>query len=395
MLRRPCLAAVVMLTALTCVRADEAAFRDALKVPADVLYRTLTVSEVTSITSDTEVPFGVALEFHDGGALNVAEGVTLTINGSMDAPMQQVFMGPGAVRLGPGRVPEVYPQWWGARGDGEHNDTAAIQAAINAVASGIVCFPPGTYANTGIRARSEITLKGAGCRVSVLQFTPKQGACITLPTDCSGLRVEAMRIRTDEDNSALGIDGTAEYVRHFSMHNFIVSGFHTGVYIAQGMHICFDNGYISCFGMGEANGSVGLKLGDRERNKACTTATVENVYFTNAETCFYNRAAPCVLLRPIFETCQIGFDSYTRATLLGPFFAGCKLAAARMTDNGSLFVGPFPTEHTILYSEDTFERRTSFLPDTFDSPMKLGPLLLDDSGEMTINGQRVVVGDGE
>jgi hypothetical protein len=386
--------ACLVLVALVRVDADEAAFTQALEMPAETPYSSVVVSDLVPITSDIAVRFNVELAFRDGGAFDVAEGITLTIDGSIDAPMQQVFTGPGKVAIGPGRVPQVYPQWWGARGDGEHDDTAAIQAAIDAVGSGVVYFAPGAYANTGVMADSEITLKGAGCRVSVLKFTPTEGACLKLPTDCSGLRVEGMRIATSGENTAFGIDGTAEYVRHFSMHNFIVAGFQTGVYIAQGMQISFDNGYISCYGMGEANGSVGLKLGDKALNKGCTTATVENVYFTNAETCFYNRAAPCVLVRPIFETCQIGFDSYTRSTLLGPFFAGCKVAAARMTDNGSLFVGPFPTEHTMEFTDPAWEARTSFLPDTFDSPMKLGPMLLDDSGEMTINGQPVVIRDG-
>jgi len=139
--------------------------------------------------------------------------------------------------------------------------------------------------------------------------------------------------------------------------------------------------------MGEANGTVDLKLGDKATDKACTTATITNVYFTNAETCFYNRAAPCVMIRPIFETCQIGLDSYTRATVIGPFWAGCQTAAARMTDNGVLFIGPYPTEHTFIYASDSERQRTSFIPDTFDSPMKLGPMDLTPRGDLRVLDQ--------
>ena len=39
---------------------------------------------------------------------------------------------------GSGKVERVCPQWFGARGDGEHNDTAAIQAAINSITAGVI-----------------------------------------------------------------------------------------------------------------------------------------------------------------------------------------------------------------------------------------------------------------
>ncbi len=44
----------------------------------------------------------------------------------------------------------VDPKDYGAVGDGKHDDTAAIQAAINDAVNGIVKLPAGTYRIDGI-----------------------------------------------------------------------------------------------------------------------------------------------------------------------------------------------------------------------------------------------------
>jgi len=355
-----------------------------LTVPDGVPYRTVTISEPRQVAADLAIPWNVSLRFENGGCLHLAEGVTLKIDGSLEAPLQRIFSGAGKVVFGRGRVDKVYPQWWGARGDEAADDTEAIQAAIDSIERGIVFFPAGDYANRGVVARSWVTLQGAGPGASCLVFTPSEGSCVTLPVECSGFRLEDLSLRATRENNGYGINGTDEYVRYFSMKNFFVTGFKTGIYIAQGMHISLEYGYIGCYGMGAANGTVGLKLGDKALNKGCTTATISDVYFTNAETDFYNRAAPCLLIRPIFETCQVGLDSYTRAIIVAPFMEGCQKADARFTDNGALFIGVSAAHYKFIYEDDTIRSRTSWIPDTFDCPMKIGPLNLDHHGRAGI-----------
>ena len=380
----PAALCVVALCAGSVFAQDQGLSEATFALPPGASYKTLVISKRTIVKSDLTVPPHVALRF-EGGALEVAAGKTLTINGSVDAPMQQVFSGRGKVVFGPGRIKEVYPQWWGARGDGETDDTAAIQSAIDSLArGGTLFFAPGTYANRGVTTRSNITFKGAGAGASSLFFTAKQGACITLPKDCTSFRLQDMSLGARGPNEAYGIDGRNEYVRYFSMANFHVGGFKTGVYIAQGMHISFDYGYIGCYGQGAANGTVCLKLGDKPTNKGCTTATLKDLYLTNAQTDFYNRAAPCLLIRPIFETCQIGLDNYARAILVAPFMEGAKKADARMTDNGALFIGISASQYKFLYAGETERRRTSWIPDTFDCPLKLGPMRMDHHGELSV-----------
>lgn len=57
----------------------------------------------------------------------------------------------------------VNVQWYGAVGDSSTDNTAAIQAAVNAAAGGVVYFPPGKYLTTGgIQVNYPTTIIGAG-----------------------------------------------------------------------------------------------------------------------------------------------------------------------------------------------------------------------------------------
>lgn len=62
--------------------------------------------------------------------------------------------------------------FWGAKGNGVTNDSAAIQRAINANTPGCLFFPPGTYVcNDPVFARDNMIIYGCGKTVSVLKAT--------------------------------------------------------------------------------------------------------------------------------------------------------------------------------------------------------------------------------
>src|SRR5207245_10416178 len=83
----------------------------------------------------------------------------VTVRGPLQAPLGQIVSGSGLLLFRGNRlVNEVYPQWWGASGDGVQDDTLAIQQAIDAVGKsggGTVFFPPGTY-------RTDLVTSGVG-----------------------------------------------------------------------------------------------------------------------------------------------------------------------------------------------------------------------------------------
>lgn len=136
---------------------------------------TLTVSQQINITSNQTVASNITLKVLPGGSFNISAGATLTINGPFVADFYQVFSGSGDVRFGNGYIREVYPQWWGAVGDGSTDCTTAIQAAIDSLSTfttglpmrescgGKIFIPTGQYKITDtISSYSSITVEGAG-----------------------------------------------------------------------------------------------------------------------------------------------------------------------------------------------------------------------------------------
>lgn len=106
---------------------------------SEVVLGTYTISTDKTVTTDLGyIPKGVIY--------SVSSGKTLTINGSFDVGQYQIFSGTGAVTFS-GNVKEVYPEWFGAQGDGVTNDRNAINDAFISIEQngGTLVFSPKTY----------------------------------------------------------------------------------------------------------------------------------------------------------------------------------------------------------------------------------------------------------
>lgn len=112
----------------------------------------------STVSTNLTIPAGVKFAPSVGAVFTINNGVVLTINGPFEAFPSQVFncVGTGKVSFGIGVVKEVYPQWWGAKGDSMAgngyvgtNCTAAFQAAIDTMLP-IFLIEGGYYVNASL-----------------------------------------------------------------------------------------------------------------------------------------------------------------------------------------------------------------------------------------------------
>jgi hypothetical protein len=123
-----------------------------------------------SIGANLTIPANITLKPKRGAILSIADGVTLTINGGLDAGLYQIFSwtGAGAISLANAKIPYTLPQWFGVTADGT-DQSAALQKCINS-ANGAVYFPPGNYGckNINLAANTRYFGVGRASKISLL-----------------------------------------------------------------------------------------------------------------------------------------------------------------------------------------------------------------------------------
>jgi hypothetical protein len=130
------------------------------------------------------------IRFEQGARLKPDSGVTVTLNGGLDAGVFQVFDVSAGGQVKPNRVEEMIPQWWGAAADGSADDYPAIAAALLAArksgeygAGGegaVIFFPPGVYRVTQPLdcTGRQFNLRGSGPYQSVIRGDTGAGRAI-------------------------------------------------------------------------------------------------------------------------------------------------------------------------------------------------------------------------
>ncbi|MGE4565328.1 MAG: hypothetical protein AB7F32_10700 [Victivallaceae bacterium] len=126
------------------------------------------IDQPVAIAKDLTFDAATELEFSGDGRFELARDVTVIIDGRLSADMRQIFSGPGKV-AGRVRTAAVYPQWFGARGDGVADDAPALQRAADLARTSAfrkLVIPDGRYRiESGVKFRCNIDAFGTLVRV--------------------------------------------------------------------------------------------------------------------------------------------------------------------------------------------------------------------------------------
>lgn len=142
---------------------DNAAITAALSFIGASNYR-LSINYPIKFSGNLSFPSNVQLDFYNNGKLIGTTGSeTVTVNGPLTAPAIQIFS-----TCSPSFTygTTVFPEWFGALGDGSTDDYAAINKAVTSLAStrGVVLFSAKTYkmSSTVTISSSNLILRGSG-----------------------------------------------------------------------------------------------------------------------------------------------------------------------------------------------------------------------------------------
>jgi hypothetical protein len=153
--------------------------------------RTLLLSSGTWVVQDDlKVPNTIHLKLGNGAAISVASGKTLTLHGLLSAPVERIFIGTGNVVFDSNARQRVFPQWWGAKGDGIAEDSDALQASINSFSNkgGEIFIPDGTYVIDFLGIKSNISVIGNSSKAILKQ---KKGARYCISTNYHNARTNS------------------------------------------------------------------------------------------------------------------------------------------------------------------------------------------------------------
>jgi len=84
-----------------------------------------------SYTISSNLGYNVTCPVIIDGNITISSGVTLTLNGTVWAALKQVFTVNGTLKIG-SNTPFIYPEWFGTPKNGTSDDSAGINAALNA-----------------------------------------------------------------------------------------------------------------------------------------------------------------------------------------------------------------------------------------------------------------------
>lgn len=214
---------------------------------ATLVFRNNSGSATTSYTFSTSETIAATtnLVFEIGAQLSIDSGVTVTINGPLDAPLTQIFSGSGTVSFGL-LTHTLYPNWWDSDVDnGTVVADTVIQKAVDAATAGseIVILPARTYYNfTGI-----VTLNKAlyfhGLQTSITDIRQATSNTAAINITSSDVEVSHLKLTGPQEStqqssewaiSAHGAD-SSNYISNVKLHHLDITTW--GFYGIRGLFL--------------------------------------------------------------------------------------------------------------------------------------------------------------
>lgn len=167
--------------------------------------KTLLVTESEICDTSFTVPANVTVKFERGGKWTINTGITVTINGYVEAGLFEIFTYTGTGVCTLSKNTEIHPEWWGAVADGSTDDYTALSRTITAAAGGRwvklqscktylinteLSFHTGTE---GVKFDGNFsTIKAGGAMTNVVSI----GNTTTVRVQLKNLRVDANSVAT-------------------------------------------------------------------------------------------------------------------------------------------------------------------------------------------------------
>lgn len=176
-----------------------------------------------TLSGEVTLPSCVALQAENGACVQLTENAVLTLGGLLEAPYNaRIFTG-GTVRLNAdGQI--AFATWFGAVGDGISNDTAAVQAALNACNAVCLPYTAGGYLVGQLNMTADSFLFGNGSARSVLIAAGGTDVLLCLNGSDIGLRHLELRLKNMAVGSAaILLDNAQNELRHIELRDLCVT----------------------------------------------------------------------------------------------------------------------------------------------------------------------------
>lgn len=172
-----------------------------VSTPTDLYFPSGTFKLGANVTQTSNIRFIMS----NGAVFSVDNTFSLSLNGEIEAGLYQIFSGSGTISGAP-KVNEIYPQWFGSKGDGVTDDSVSIQKSFDfsKLTKIKIYFVAGTYIASNLIADS-IVITGEGQTRSTIKNNSISTACLKIVNN--GTKVRDMSI-IGNGTSSLGADAT-------------------------------------------------------------------------------------------------------------------------------------------------------------------------------------------